>query len=90
MDLEEILYYLKRKRLGKRVLKVILLGFLFLVLLLICLLVVAVILALRYHTQIYDGFMRIINFVFGDSPDNILRGLFKQIVDNFIGKLFNE
>ena len=56
---------------------------------LVILLAIAIILAFKYHTQIYDGFMSIINFIFGDSPDNVIRGLFKQIADNFLKNLFN-
>lgn len=90
MDFEEILYLLRRKRLDKKTLKVIISGCLFLVMVLIILLVIAIILAFKYHTQIYDGFMRIINFIFGDSPDNVIRGVFKQISDNFLKNLFSE
>ncbi|SHF60365.1 hypothetical protein SAMN02745133_03071 [Desulforamulus putei DSM 12395] len=89
MDFEDILYYLKRNRLGKKTLKVLLTGCLFIVIVFMILIVIAVILAFKYHTQIYDSFMRIINFIFGDSPDNVIRGFLKQIADNFLKNLFN-
>lgn len=89
MDIEEILYKLKHNRLGKKALNVVLTGCLMLVILVVFLLVIALILAFKYHTQIYDVFVSIINFVFGDSPDNVIRGFFKQIGDNFLKNLFN-
>jgi capsular polysaccharide biosynthesis protein len=89
MDIEDILYYVKRNRFSKKALKVLLTGCLFIVVIFIVLIIIAAILAFKYHTQIYDGFMRIINFIFGDSPDNMIRGFFKQIADNFLKNLFS-
>lgn len=89
VDLEEILYNLKQKRVGKKVVKVVLTRCLFVVVVFVILLVVAIILATNYHTQIYDGFLRSINFIFGDSPQNVISGFIKQISDNFIKTLFN-
>lgn len=89
MDLEEILYHLRRHRLGKRTLKVLMAGCLIVVIAFIVLLIIAIILAVKYHTQIYDGFMRIFNFIFGDSPDNVIRGFLKQILDNLLKNMFN-
>lgn len=89
MDFEEILYHLKRNRLGKKAFKLVLAGCLFLLILFVILVVIAIILALTYHTQIYDGFMKIVNYVFGDSPDNVIRGFFQQLADNFLKNLFN-
>lgn len=88
MHFEEILYHLRRNRLGKKTLKVLLGGCLFLVVLFVVLLVIVIILAFKYHGQIYDGFISMINFLFGDSPDNVIRGFFKQIVDSFFKNLF--
>ncbi|AFV03303.1 hypothetical protein UNSWDHB_633 [Dehalobacter sp. UNSWDHB] len=89
MDLEEILYHMKRNRLGKKAVKIVLTGCLLLIIVFIILLVIAIILAVKYHTQIYDGFMGIINFIFGDSPDNVIRGFIQQIIDSFFKNLFN-
>lgn len=88
MDIEKILYHLRRNRLGGKTLKILLSGCLFLVIAFVILLVIAITLAFNYHAQIYDGFMRIINFIFGDSPDNVIRGFFKQLADNFLKDLF--
>ncbi|WP_298197393.1 hypothetical protein [Desulfosporosinus sp.] len=88
MDIEKILYHLRRNRLGGKALKIVLSGCLFLVIAFVILLVIAITLAFNYHAQIYDGFMRIINFIFGDSPDNVIRGFFKQLADNFLKDLF--
>lgn len=90
VDFEEILYQLRQNRLGKKTVKVILTGCLFVMLVFIILLIIAIILAVKYHTQIFDGFMRIFNYIFGDSPDNVISGYIKQIADNFIKNLFNE
>lgn len=86
MDFEEIL---RGNQLGNKALKIVLTGCLFLVIAFVILLVISVILAFRYHAQIYDGFVSIINFIFGDSPDNVIRGFFKQFADNFLKNLFN-
>lgn len=88
MDIEKILYHLRRNRLGGKNLKIVLSGCLFLVIAFVILLVIAITLAFNYHAQIYDGFMWIINFIFGDSPDNVIRGFFKQLADNFLKDLF--
>lgn len=84
-----IRHNLRRNGLGKKVIKVVLTGCLFLVIVLVILLAIAIILAFKYNAQIYDGFMRIINYVFGNSPENVISGYFKQIADNFLKSLFN-
>lgn len=89
MDFDEILYHLRRSRISRKAIKLIFTGCLFLVIIFVILIIIAIILAFKYHTQIYDGFMRIVNFIFGDSPDNVIRGFFKQIADNFLKNLFN-
>lgn len=88
MDIEKILYHLRRNRLEGKALKIVLSGCLFLVIAFVILIAIAIILAFNYQAQISDGFMRIINFIFGDSPDNVIRGFFKQLGDNFIKDLF--
>lgn len=89
MHFEEFLYHLRRNRLGRRASKVVLKGCLFLVIVFVILVVIAIILAFNYHAQIYDGFIRIINFIFGDSPDNVIRGYLKQLADSFLKNIFN-
>ncbi len=46
-------------------------------------------LAFTYHAEIYDLFMRSISFVFGDSPDKVLRGFSQQAADGFLKSLFS-
>lgn len=89
MHFEEILYHLRRNQLGRKVSKVVLKGCLFLVIVFVILVVIAIILAFNYHAQIYDGFIRIINFIFGDSPGNVIRGYLKQFADSFLKNMFN-
>ncbi|MGE5328218.1 MAG: hypothetical protein ACM3KR_01765 [Deltaproteobacteria bacterium] len=89
MDFEDIFYNLKHKRFGGRLFKIVLAGFLFIVAAIVILLITSIILAMNYHTQIYDGFMQIVNFIFGDSPENVIRGYLQQIADNFFKNLFN-
>ena len=89
MDFVKILYHLKRNRLGKKVAKVVLTGCLVLVILFVILITIAIVLAFKYNAQIWDGFVRIINYIFGNSPENVISGFFKQISDNFIKTLFN-
>lgn len=86
MDYEEIT---RGSKLGKKALKVVCRVFLFLVIVFVVLLVCLIILAFNYHAQIYGGFMSIINFIFGDSPDNVIRGYLKQFADSFIKNMFN-
>ncbi|OLN31343.1 hypothetical protein DSOL_2682 [Desulfosporosinus metallidurans] len=45
--------------------------------------------AYKYNAQIYDGFVRIINYIFENSPENLISGYFKQFADNFLKNLFN-
>ncbi|WP_242873053.1 hypothetical protein [Clostridium magnum] len=90
MDFQEILYQLKKNRLGKKAVKLIFTGCLFMMIIFIILIIIAMILAVKYHTQIFDGLMRIFNYVFGDSPNNVISGYVKQIIDNFIKDLFNK
>jgi hypothetical protein len=54
------------------------------------LLVIAGVLAFVYHEQLYDGFSMIINYLFGDSPDNVLRGYSQQLADGFTKSLLSE
>jgi len=89
VDFEDILYNLKQKRFGGKLFKIVLAGFLFIAVAIVILLIISIILAMNYHTQIYDGFMRLVNFIFGDSPENVIRGYLKQIADNFLKNLFN-
>lgn len=89
MNFEEIQYYLRRDKLGKKALKVVLTGCLFLAIVFVILLVIAIILAFKYNAQIYDGFMRLINFIFGNSPENVISRFIKQIADNFLKNFFN-
>lgn len=86
MDYEEII---RGYGLGKKPLKVLRRGCLFLVIAFVILLVGVIILAFNYHAQIYGGFMSIINFIFGDSPDNVIRGYLKQFADSFLKSMFN-
>jgi hypothetical protein len=86
MDYEEII---RGNGLGKKTLKVIRRGCLFLVFAFVILLASVTILAFNYHAQIYSGFMSIVNFIFGDSPDNVIRGYLKQFADGFLKNMFN-
>ena len=88
LDFQEIIYQIKQRFLGEKTLKVILTGCLVIFIVITLLIVMAIILAFNYHTQIYDGLLKIFNFIFNDSPDNILSNLLKQIVDNFTKNLF--
>lgn len=90
MDFEEFIYLMKRNRLGKNALKIILTGCLGLVILIIVFFVIAILAAFNYHEQIYEVISRIINFVFGDSPNNALRGFFQQYIDGALKNQFNE
>ena len=89
LNFQDISYHLKQRFLGRKTLKIILTGCLLIFIVIMLLLVIAIILAFNYHTQIYDGLLRISNFIFNDSPDNILMNYFKQIIDNSIKNLFN-
>lgn len=89
MDIEDFLYYLKRKGIGKKAFKIMFVGCLFVAIIIIIFVAIVAILALKYHTQIYDGFMRTVNYIFGDSPDNVLRNFLKQIADNYLKNLFS-
>lgn len=89
MDFEQVQQNFRRNGLGKKVAKVVLKGCLFLVIACVILIVIAIILAFNYHTQIYDGFTRIINFIFGNSPENVISGYFKNFADNFLKSIFN-
>ncbi|ODA43105.1 hypothetical protein [Desulfosporosinus sp. BG] len=89
MDFEQVQHNFRQNGLGKKVAKVVLTGCLFLVIVFVILLVIAVILAFKYNAQIYDGFVRIINYIFGNSPENLISGYFKQFADNFLKNLFN-
>lgn len=60
------------------------------VIIFIILLIIAIILAIKYPTQLIDGFIKILNFIFGDSPNNVIKDFIKQITDNFINNLFKE
>ncbi|TGE34348.1 hypothetical protein [Desulfosporosinus sp. Sb-LF] len=86
MDYEEII---RGSGLEKKALKVVRRGCLFLVIAFVVLLACLIILAFNYHAQIYGGFMSIINFIFGDSPNNVIRGYLKQFADSFIKNMFN-
>jgi hypothetical protein len=80
---------LRLSRSGKKAFKVLLSGCLIIITLFVILLVVAVILTLKYHTQLYEGFLRIINYIFGDSPDNVIRGYIQLFADNYLKGLFS-
>lgn len=82
-------HLLKQGPVKGKLFKIILLGFLIIFVFAVIFLAVAVILAVKYHTQIYDGFMRAINFVFGDSPDNVIRNIVRQLIDNFFKNLLS-
>jgi hypothetical protein len=88
MDFEEIIYHLKQS-LGKKSSKVIFIGCLLIVIVFLLLAVTAVIIAFKYHTQIYDGFLKIFNYIFNDSPNNVFRNIIKQLIDNSIKNLFS-
>jgi len=85
MDLEEILYYLRGNKVSK---KWLFAGCLIIIFIGIILLACTVILVAKYHTQIYNGFMGIINFIFGDSLESEIRSVLKQITDNYLSNLF--
>lgn len=87
MDYEEIIR--GNGLLGKKALKIVRKGCLFLVIVFVILLVSVIILAFNYHAQIYGGFMSIINFIFGDLPGNVIRGYLKQFADSFLKNMFN-
>src|SRR5665648_1141263 len=84
MDFEHVQQNLRSNGLGKKVTEIVLKGCLFLVIAFVILIVAAVILAFNFHTQIYDGFTRSINFIFGDSPGNVISSYIKQFSDNFL------
>jgi predicted PurR-regulated permease PerM len=88
MDFEDIFYHMKQNRFGKKIVKVMLALCILFIIVCAILFIAAIILASKYHTQIFDGFTRVINYLFGDSPDNVIRGVFKQVTDNFIKNLF--
>jgi hypothetical protein len=87
VHLEDVLYLLKRNRFSKKTLKILIGGCLVLVLGFILLVVIAIVLAFAYRTQIYDGFMGIVNFLFGDSSDNVIRNFLQQLADSFLKDL---
>jgi hypothetical protein len=87
VHIEDVLYLLKRSGVKR---KTILFGCLVILTFAMVLLVIAIILAVNYHTQIYDGFLRIINFIFGDSLNNVVRNVIKQLMNNYIVNLFKE
>jgi len=84
MDLEEIIYYLRRNKVSKKWL----FAGCFIIFIGIILLACTEILVAKYHTQIYNGFMGIINFIFGDSLESEIRSVLKQITDNYLSNLF--
>lgn len=57
----------KRSSMTRKIIKLIIIGALLIFIALIILFVIVSIVAMNYHGQIYEGFLRIINFIFGDS-----------------------
>lgn len=87
MDDLDFLRQLSRNPKNRRILKFLILGAIALAFIILLILVAAIILAVKYHTQIYDGFSKTINFVFGDSPQNIEKGVIsatRQYIDEFL------
>jgi hypothetical protein len=77
----------RRRKLRKKTFKVLLAACIFIVSTFLVLLAISGFLAFTYHAEIYDGFMRIISYIFGDSPDNVLRGFMQQFADSFLKNL---
>jgi hypothetical protein len=73
----------------KKTFKLLLKGCLLLVALFVVLLAAAIIFTMNYHTQIANGFLSIVNYVFGNSPENVLRGFIQQLTDNYLSSLFS-
>jgi hypothetical protein len=90
VSVENIVYSLRNRRFRKKTVIVLIAGCLLIGAISLILLVIAGVLAFTYHEQLYDGFSMIINYLFGDSPDNVLRGYSQQLADGFTKSLFSE
>jgi len=45
-------------------------------------------LAFLFHDQIYSLLVKITNFVFGESPDNFLKKIIQQLLNDYLKGLF--
>ena len=83
MHIEDIICYLNQG-LGKKELKIFLMGCFIIFFILAAFLIAAIIFAFKYQTEIYAFLAKIFNFVFNDSPDNIFRNIVRLIIDSLI------
>lgn len=44
----------------------------------------------QYHAEIYAWFSKAVNFIFGDSTENVTRNIVKQVIDGFLKNLFTD
>ena len=69
-------------------LKLILIGLLGISIFFFILLIIAIIFAAKYHMQIYEFFLNAVNYIFGDTPGNVLREIINTVVNGFLRNLF--
>lgn len=83
MHFEDLIFYLSQS-LGKKRLKVILIGCVLIFLIFTLVVITAIVFALKYQTEIYDSLAKIFSFVFNDSPGNVFRNLVRLIIESTI------
>lgn len=79
---------LLRNLLKGKLLKFIVVGLLGIFVIFLILLTVAIILVVNYHIQIYQFFLSAVNYIFGDTPGNVLKEIINTVVNGFLRNLF--
>ena len=75
---------------GRKVIKLIILGAIFLLIAIVSIFVVVAIIVVNNYEQIYEWFRGVIYFVFGENPESLWRKYIQQIIDGITNNLIGS